>query len=155
MMLEMQQEAFSRAFAQAVCSVTGFVSSQPVPDVDSVDWCVHGRIDERTTQGDIQLKCLRGGAIDPESVDFSYELDHLKSYEDMLEPERLTPLILVVVRVPTDLSEGIFSPTRLHDVVFTRVAPSQTPRAASSTLAIDRDATRCLLDARDGSRRQR
>lgn len=107
MKFEMQQEAFSKAFAQAVCAVAGFTSSQPDPDVDSVDWCVKGRVEGRTAQVDIQLKCLRDGAVDPASTHFSYELDNLKNYEDMIEPERLMPLILVVVRVPGELESWL------------------------------------------------
>jgi hypothetical protein len=107
MTLEMQQEAFSKAFAQAVCAVAGFASSQPDPDVDSVDWCVKGRIDGRTAQVDIQLKCLRDGAVESDGTHFSYELDNLKNYEDMIEPERLIPIILVVVRVPGELESWL------------------------------------------------
>lgn len=103
MTLEMQQEAFSKAFVQAVCAVAGFASGRPEPDVDSVDWIVKGSVDGRASQLDIQLKCLRAGPADEAKDTFSFVLDNLKNYRDMSEAERLCPVILVVVRVPTEL----------------------------------------------------
>lgn len=105
--LEMQQEAFSKAFIQAVCAVAGLPSSRPEPDVNSVDWSVSGRVGGRFSQIDMQLKCFRDGVVDISKNDFPYVLDNLKNYDDITEADRSFPIILVVVRVPPTIEHWL------------------------------------------------
>jgi hypothetical protein len=102
-----QKELFSDAFIHAVSARAGCALSKPSIDRTSVDWMVHA-VTGRYPQLNIQLKCT--SKIEPwddEAESFSFFLDNLKNYEDLIARDVLVPMILVVVLVPDKIADWL------------------------------------------------
>lgn len=103
--LDMQKEQFSIAYVKAIAACSGFASSIPSVDDDSVDMTLYmrgGRGTIRSPRIDLQVKCK--AARSPADDTFSYSIK-LKNYDDLREPNLLVPRLLVVVLVPEDLPD--------------------------------------------------
>ena len=107
MELNLQKEQFSVAYVWAVAATAGFGTSIPpkVMDNDSVDLTIaaHGRNGTvRSPRLDIQLKCTANAEL-KEEESFPFPLP-IKNYNDLRGDDFMVPRLLVVVRVPDDLS---------------------------------------------------
>jgi len=96
-----QQEAFSKAYVQAIGAAAGYrVQDGPIPDDDSVDLTLSGRGPSGTLVSpklDVQLKCQLGQPPDDDAWPFDLKV---KNYNDLCTSNVQVPRILVVVCVP-------------------------------------------------------
>ena len=103
--LNKQKEQFSNAFVVAVAAAAGFVTGKWDVDDDSIDWQVaasggHGT--RRSPRLELQLKCTASPSIADGSIRFPLSA---KNYEDLIPENISVPRILVVVSVPTLVSD--------------------------------------------------
>lgn len=102
-----QKEEFSNAFIQAAAAVAGFSLSKPVPDDDSIDWCLHdrgGRGTIRSPRLELQLKCTGSPDFSEEALRFPLEVGN---YNDLVPTNVMVPRILVVVTVPNAIGDWL------------------------------------------------
>lgn len=111
-----QKEQFSNAYVLSIAAVAGCSVSKPSVDHDSIDWTISNRLPKRPKL-DIQLKCK---ATD-DRIDFplSYPLSP-KNYADLILTDLIAPRILVVVLVPTDISDWLVASE--HELILRRCA---------------------------------
>lgn len=105
--LSQRKEQFSEAYVHAVATVAGYRLSPPNVDDDSVDWTIAARGGGGTLRSpklDIQLKCT-GDDDRPDDV-MPFRLSR-KNYDDLRWPDYQVPRMLVVVVVPTDISQWL------------------------------------------------
>ena len=103
--LNKQKEQFSNAFVMAVAAAAGFVTGKWDVDDDSIDWQVAasgGRGTRRSPRLELQLKCTASPSIADGSIRFPLSA---KNYEDLIPQNISVPRILVVVIVPTLVSD--------------------------------------------------
>lgn len=101
-----QQECFGDAFLLAVSSVAGCAVSQRRPDDDSIDWTLSCKLPRRPKL-DVQMKTTSTDAGDGETIRYPLKK---KNYNDLILTNVLSPRILVLVTLPTDM-EGWLSLT--------------------------------------------
>ncbi len=109
MHITQQQEQFSRAYIHAIASVAGFTIYTPQVDDDSIDLGIAqkgGRGTIRSPRLEMQLKCTYSHKLDSSLPHFNYPLKR-KNYEDLRIPNVMIPRILVVVRVPEDITDWL------------------------------------------------
>lgn len=103
-----QKEEFSRAFVHAVATVAGYKIHTESVDDDSIDCGIKGNRRDgtvrRAPQLDAQLKCT--GTDDGSGDTLSFSLK-MKNYDDLRDPDRHIPAILIVLCVPKDLSDWL------------------------------------------------
>jgi hypothetical protein len=100
-----QKEQFSNAFVVAVAAAAGFVTGKWDVDDDSIDWQIAasgGRGTLRSPRLELQLKCTANPSIAEGSIRFPLSA---KNYEDLIPENLSVPRILVVVIVPTRVSD--------------------------------------------------
>ncbi|MEO5362949.1 MAG: DUF4365 domain-containing protein [Magnetococcus sp. DMHC-8] len=107
MELNRRKEQFSAAYVRAVAATAGYGVHRPDPDDDSVDLTIaarggHGTI--RSPRLDIQLKCTANAEFNAEQTSFTFPLP-IKNYDDLRGDDVMVPRLLVVVRVPNELSQ--------------------------------------------------
>ncbi len=106
MHITQQQEQFSRAYIHTIASVAGFTIYTPLVDDDSVDLGIAqkgGRGTIRSPRLEMQLKCTYSHKLVSSLPHFNYPLKR-KNYDDLRIPNLMIPRILVVVRVPEDIT---------------------------------------------------
>ena len=106
MHISQQQEQFSRAYVHAIASVAGFTIYTPQVDDDSVDLGIAqtgGRGTIRSPRLEMQLKCTYYHKLETSLPNFSYPLKR-KNYDDLRSPNVMIPRILVIMRVPEDIT---------------------------------------------------
>ncbi len=105
-----QQECFGDAFLMAIASTAGCATSLRRPDDDSIDWTLSCRLRCRPKL-DVQMKTT---ADDNDTGEFiSYALKR-KNYDDLIPVDVLSPRILVLVRLPSDVGRWLsLAPTQL------------------------------------------
>ncbi len=107
MELNDRKELFSDAFLYAITARAGCTLAKPSLDRTSTDWCVKS-VAGMYPQIDVQLKCTSQALpVDDEASEFSFVLDNLKNYADLIEEDVLVPRLLIVVFVPEDLDEWV------------------------------------------------
>jgi hypothetical protein len=98
-----QQERFGDAFLLAVASVAGCACAKPETDNDSIDWTLSCRLPHRP-KIDVQVKTV---SLDGEIPDMiAYPLKR-KNYDDLIVADLLSPRILVLVAVPSDIDSWL------------------------------------------------
>ena len=98
-------EQFSRAYVTAVATGAGCGVTRIEPDIDSLDLELRRRdigTPVRSPQVDVQLKATYTDNLHPTSL--SYALDK-RTYDNLRDPNRGVPCILVVVRIPPRLED--------------------------------------------------
>jgi hypothetical protein len=103
-----RQEQFSSAYLRAIAAVAGYSLSQPSVDDDSIDFTISGRGRSGSIYSprlDLQLKCQMNDTPIGENG-FSYPLK-IKNYQDLRLANLLVPRILVVIIVPSDISQWL------------------------------------------------
>jgi hypothetical protein len=99
----MQQERFGDAFLIALASVAGCTCAKPDTDNDSIDWTISCKLPRRP-KIDVQMKTHRmEGEIQDE---ISYPLNR-KNYDDLTITDVLVPRILVLVILPSNLTDWL------------------------------------------------
>lgn len=99
-----QKEQFSQAYVRAIAAVAGFAVAKPEVDDDSIDLSIKSRFHSVRPQLDVQLKCTE--TLELADTQMGFPLKQ-KNYLDLSAPDVLVPRILVVLRVPADLTEWI------------------------------------------------
>jgi hypothetical protein len=102
-----QQEQFSLAYVRAVATVAGFSTALPGVDHDGVDLTVCSRSSTgivRSPKLDVQVKSECSGQ--PAKFPWQYALK-VGNYEALRPTNYVTPRILVVVALPSDLSNWL------------------------------------------------
>jgi hypothetical protein len=99
-----QKEQFSHAYVRAVAAVAGFAVAKPEVDDDSVDLSIKSKLHSVRPQLDVQLKCTE--TLELSDIQMGFQLKQ-KNYLDLSAADVLVPRILVVVRVPADLTEWL------------------------------------------------
>jgi hypothetical protein len=103
-----QKEQFSIAYIRAVVAVAGYNITGVEVDDDSIDIGLRGnRRDGRFRKApvlDVQAKCTEMDEGQGQHLAFDLSV---KNYDDLREPSRHVPLILVVVCVPPDLGDWL------------------------------------------------
>lgn len=99
-----QKERYGVAYIHAVAALSGFLSHEP-PDIDSVDITISSpgktwRYSKPTL--DVQSKCTERARDLGDRIAFDLEI---KNYNDLRDPDVISPRILVVTIVPHDLQE--------------------------------------------------
>ena len=101
-----RKEQFSVAYMRAVAAVAGFSAQRPEIDKDSVDYnlaaCDGDELRARPRL-DVQLKCTAADILREHALRFPLSR---KNYDD-LRARTLVPRILLVVLVPTDISDWL------------------------------------------------
>ena len=101
-----QKEEFSKAWIHAIATVAGYKITRADVDDDSVDVGIAGNRQQGNVRKaphlDLQLKCTATDDGAGDSLSFSLKL---KNYDDLRDPDRHVPVILVVVCVPDDLAD--------------------------------------------------
>lgn len=132
MFLPTQKEEFSKAWVHAVATVAGYKITRMDVDDDSVDVGIAGsRGDGRLPKAphlDLQLKCTE--TDDGSGSDISFHLKP-KNYDDLRDPDRHIPIILVVICVPDDLAEWLHESQ--SEMAMRRVAYWTTIQGAALT----------------------
>jgi hypothetical protein len=95
-----QKEKFSKALTLAIATEGGFTIGEWNVDKDGVDVTLRSN----ALMVDIQLKCTQSPRTTRDG--YSYDLD-VKTYDKLSDPERSAPAYLVLVIVPTDLSNWV------------------------------------------------
>ena len=95
-----QKERLSLVYVNALAARAGFVTSEPMPDRDSVDLRIQASGPRRPAL-DLQLKATT--ALDGPQAGFVRFRLKIKNYRD-LRVETQTPQLLVVFELPTDES---------------------------------------------------
>ncbi len=107
MTLDDQKQQFSFAYARAVAATAQVAVSEPTVDDDSVDLMFQQRDGGGTVRSprvEAQLKCTETAAVQASHVPFALKL---KNYDDLRPTDLLVPRILIVVLVPTTLSDWL------------------------------------------------
>jgi hypothetical protein len=102
-----RQDAFSGVYIRAICAVTGCSVEVPSIDHDKIDYSVRSRVvgSIRTKpQIDIQAKCQMSGQAVGDPTSYSIDLE---TYDNLRDPMVSNPRILVLVLVPSNVSEWI------------------------------------------------
>jgi hypothetical protein len=103
-----QKEQFSIAYLRAVVAVAGYNIASVEVDEDSIDIGLRGNRRDGTFRKapvlDVQAKCT--ATDDGQGLYLPFDLS-IKNYDDLREPSRHVPLILVVVCVPPDLGDWL------------------------------------------------
>lgn len=103
-----QKAQFSIAYLRAVIAVAGYNITSVDVDEDSIDIGLRGNRRDRTLRKapvlDVQAKCT--ATDDGRGAHLPFDLS-IKNYDDLREPSRHVPLILVVVCVPPDLGDWL------------------------------------------------
>jgi len=105
--LNSQKEQFSNAYVCAVAAAAGFQISKPQPDIDKTDWLLAAPGPKKTCRSPmvgLQLKCTSREIVLSEFLAFFVDLG---TYDSLRDPTRMVPIILVVVVVPTVVSEWL------------------------------------------------
>ena len=92
-------ECFGDAFLMALSATAGFAISSRRPDDDSIDWTVSCRLPCRPKL-DIQMKTWTGDNGSGDAI--AYPLKR-KNYDDLILSNLMSPRILVLVLVPSDV----------------------------------------------------
>jgi hypothetical protein len=99
-----RQEQFANAFLVTVAAVAGFTVAKSDVDHDSMDWTIASRLPHRP-KIDIQMKSRR--LEDADTDDFvRYNLKR-KNYDDLILTNLLTPRLLVLVLMPSDIGNWL------------------------------------------------
>jgi hypothetical protein len=98
-----QQERFGDAFLLAVASVAGCACAKPETDNDSIDWTLSCRL-SRKPKIDVQVKTVSLDGEIPEMI--AYPLKR-KNYDDLIVADLLSPRILLLVAVPSDIDSWL------------------------------------------------
>jgi len=104
--VNLQKEEFSLAYVRAVATVAGYHTSRPEYDQDSVDLSIASVGSKGTSHSprlDIQAKCTSRNIDTDKTINFPLPL---KNYDD-LRANVMVPRILIVVTVPTDISDWL------------------------------------------------
>lgn len=108
-----RQENFSLAYVRAIAAERGFSVHRPEDDYDSIDLVITARgsvtFDGRTSKPTspslaLQVKCTF--AKKPKDGQLKYPLP-VKNYNDLRDPGRILPAILVVLHVPERWSQRL------------------------------------------------
>ncbi len=126
-------EAFSAAYARAIVASAGFNVYRYDIDDDSIDLGVAARGTNGTVRSprlEIQLKCTARLPETKRDSQFSFPLKR-KNYDDLRDPNRQVPTILVVVRVPADATEWVEQTT--DSVILRHTAHWKSLRGLEAT----------------------
>lgn len=103
-----QKEQFSIAYLRAVIAVAGYNITSVEVDEDSIDIGLRGNRRDGSLRKapvlDVQAKCT--ATDDGQGLYLPFDLS-IKNYDDLREPSRHVPLILVVVCVPPALGDWL------------------------------------------------
>ncbi|WP_438765308.1 DUF4365 domain-containing protein [Kushneria sp. TE3] len=138
-----KKELFSKAFVRALAAQSGFRSSEPDVDDDSIDIIVRGRgypSGIRNPQIDIQLKCTANNDGDKDFLNFSLSL---KNYNDLRGENVLCPRFLFVLIVPENCEDWLvhqsdFSMIKHFCYWYSLRDRASTPNSSSVTINIPR-----------------
>ena len=139
-----QKEQFSDAFIRAVAAAAGYAVSKPSVDDDSIDWQIAATGGQGTTRSprlELQLKCRTNLNI----VDGAFRLPlEVKNFNDLVPQNVMVPRILVLVVVPSTISDWL---TLTHDALVLRNSAywvslrgrSPSEHAESETVSVPRN----------------
>ena len=103
-----QKELFSLAYIEAVAAAAGFNIGNWRIDDESVDVTLGARGGAGVVKSprlEIQAKCTAAGSLGKkESLPFRLPM---KNYDDLRDPHRLVPIVLVVVTVPKKIDSWL------------------------------------------------
>lgn len=108
MNIEIQKEEFSYAYINSIVSAAGL--SQVIQtrslDMKSVDITIQST-DKPFPKLDVQVKCTSSSdIIDINKNSISYDLP-VNNYNQLIDKERLTPLIFILVLVPENVNDWV------------------------------------------------
>ncbi|MBL4685301.1 MAG: DUF4365 domain-containing protein [Nannocystaceae bacterium] len=118
---------FSHAYVDAMAAAVGFSVERWTDDYDSIDVTIKatGRVEHsgklstgRSPKLDLQLKCT--DAVSPKDGELHFPLS-VKNYDDLSDPTRVTPALLVVLFVPKTWEQRLkwsASSLRLHKLAY-------------------------------------
>lgn len=98
-----RQEQYGTAFVRALGAVCGLSVATPVPDHESVDLVFAARRADgyrRSPRLEVQLKCTANAHWSNDGERLAFDLP-IKNHEELSDPDRATPIILVVLLVPS------------------------------------------------------
>ena len=103
MELNLQKEAFSRAYVAAVAAAAGYAVGSSRPDDKSIDLTIESRSTLGLVKAPILAVQLKSTAKRRTGGDeIVYELTNLRNYDDLRQPDVMVPRLLVVVYLPED-----------------------------------------------------
>jgi hypothetical protein len=112
-----QKEQFSDAFIRAVAAAAGYAVSKPSVDDDSIDWQIAATGGQGTTRSprlELQLKCRTNLNVLADAFRLPLEV---KNFNDLVPENVMVPRILVLVIVPSTISDWV---TLTHDALVLR-----------------------------------
>jgi len=98
-----QMQEFSFAYVHAIASAAGFPMQRTTVDDDSIDGGLYSKLTGRPRL-EFQLKCTGGGTI--QGSEFPHALSR-KNYDDLRTGDVTVPRILIVVRVPKNVTKWL------------------------------------------------